>query len=166
MIDIDLRVKPIKGYEDLYLIFEDGKIWSLPRKRKQGGVTKGRFLKQHLTQNGYAFVTLFKDGKKSSKRIHCLVAENFISKRPKGLVIHHIDNNKLNNKASNLEYVSKQKNTQEYYKTIGKSNGYIRLEEIPNIIDRVNKGEKCKDIADEFNVTRNDIAVLCKIILH
>jgi len=93
-----------------------------------------------------------------------MVAEAFISDRPNGLVINHIDGNKLNNNVSNLEYVSKQRNTQHYYQLNGKSNGKVPIDKIEDILQRVSNGEKIFEIANQYNVSRNDIAVLCKII--
>lgn len=159
MNDFGLAMKPIKGFGGIYWITYTGRVWSKPRPK-----TKGGFIKEALTKNGYAFVCLYKDNKKYQKKIHHLVAEAFIGERTNGLVIHHKDGDKLNNNVSNLEYVSKQKNTQEYYKSIGKSTGEIPLMDIPIIIDRVNKGEQCVEIAKEYDVTRNDIAVLCKVV--
>lgn len=42
--------------------------------------------------------------------IHTLVADAFIGKRPTGLQINHIDGNKHNNVASNLEYCTRKEN--------------------------------------------------------
>lgn len=125
---------------------------------------KARILKTAIAGSGYQFVTLRRDNKGFNVRIHRAVAEAFLGKIPKGLIVHHKDGNKCNNKASNLEYVSKQYNTQKYYQSLGKSTGRIPIIDIPRIINRINSGEQCKKIASEYRVTRNDIAVLCKVI--
>ena len=52
---------------------------------------------------------------------HHLVAEQFIGKRPDGLVIDHIDRDKLNNNICNLRYVSQNinmRNTDKYLEHI------------------------------------------------
>lgn len=123
-----------------------------------------RFLKQSLCGSGYGFVTLRKNNRPYNRKIHILVAKYFIGNRPNGLVINHKDGNKLNNNILNLEYVSKQKNTQLYYNSIGKSSGKVPILDIIKIKTRVEKGEDCYKIAKEYNVSRNDIAVICKII--
>lgn len=52
-------------------------------------------------------------GGKSSQRtmaVHYLVAVTFLGPRPKGYEINHIDTNKQNNAASNLEYLTRLDN--------------------------------------------------------
>lgn len=56
------------------------------------------------------------------------------------------------------------KNTQDYYKSIGKRNGFLPINEIPTVLSRIANGEKIIDIANEYNVRRNDIAVINKIV--
>lgn len=162
--------RKIKDFDN-YMISSCGVIKSVQRiiKRFNGNIAHDkivneRLLKPALSGNGYAFVCLRKDNRHHNKRIHVTVAETFISERPEGLVINHIDGNKLNNDVSNLEYVSKQRNTQHYYQMNGKSHGKIKISEIPIIMQRVSNGEKVFKIAEQYNVSRNDIAVLCKII--
>lgn len=163
--------RKVKGFDN-YMISSCGVVKSIQRvvKRFNGHIIHNktvneRFLKPAISGSGYGFVCLRKNNKHHNKRIHVMVAESFISDRPKGLVINHIDGNKLNNDVSNLEYVSKQKNTQHYYQMNGKSNGKVLISEIPHILHRVSNGEEIFKIANEYNVSRNDIAVLCKIIL-
>jgi len=47
---------------------------------------------------------------------HCLVARAFLGDRPDGFEVNHKDNNKHNNAASNLEYLSKRDNRLQMYK--------------------------------------------------
>ena len=63
---------------------------------------KGRELSQNKSPEGYLRVKL--NNKNIS--IHSLVAKFILGERPKDYVINHKDGNKLNNKASNLEYVT------------------------------------------------------------
>ena len=161
--------RDIPLFEGYYQASADGLIQSIKRtvfSKRHGGYKelKSKVLKTQLTHNGYEMICLSKSNDKYTKRVHRLIAETFLGKCPNGMVVHHKDHNKLNNDISNLEYVSKQKNTQEYYKTIGKSCGSVPINDIPVIIDRVANGMEIYKIADEYNVSRNDIAVLCKII--
>lgn len=73
-----------------------------------------RLLIPHLEKSGYVTVVLVgKVGKLSTKRIHSLVAGAFLGHTYKkgGLIVDHIDNNKSNNKLSNLQLISIRENS-------------------------------------------------------
>jgi hypothetical protein len=162
--------KGIDGFDN-YQISNTGLVKSIQRKimRFNGHIihkktVNERILKPAISGSGYEFVTLRKNNQHYAKRIHQLVASHFIKGQRDGLVVHHKDGNKLNNYYSNLEYISMQKNTKYYYNSIGKSTGKVPISDIGNIINRIDNGESCYKIAEQYNVTRNDISVLCKII--
>jgi hypothetical protein len=75
-----------------------------------------------LKQPGYLVHTLRRDGKNVRCYAHNLVAEAFIGERPIGHHVNHIDGNKHNNHASNLEYVTPARNIQHAYE-IGLNKG-------------------------------------------
>lgn len=87
--------KPIKGWEDLYEITNDGKVYS---------IRSGKFLKPRLSMDGYERVALCRDGKNYEMRVHRLVAEAFINNPEQKPQINHIDFNKRNNIFTNLEW--------------------------------------------------------------
>lgn len=163
--------KKINGFED-YEISSCGLVKSVnrfvPVKKKNGKYKlkhiSERILKPAISGTGYEFVCLRKNGRHHNKRIHQLVAEHFCTGYKKGLVVHHKDHDKCNNHFENLEYVSKQKNTRNYYRFIGKQCGTVPIGDIPKIIERVNNGEECAKIAKEYSITRNDLATLTKVI--
>jgi hypothetical protein len=68
---------------------------------------KGRELLQHINNNGYLSIKL----NNKNYSIHSLVAKFILGERPKDLCVNHIDGNKLNNRPSNLEYVTISENT-------------------------------------------------------
>ena len=79
----------------------------------------GKVLKASTTWcSGYKSVSLQIAGKHTRVKVHHLVYEAFIGTRTKGLHIHHIDGNKLNNRVSNLQEVTAKVNTREYHKTL------------------------------------------------
>lgn len=58
-----------------------------------------------------------KGGKRIKERVHRLVARAFVDGYADGLTVNHIDGNKLNNAASNLEWVSLARNTQHQWES-------------------------------------------------
>jgi hypothetical protein len=109
--------KDILGYEGLYQVNECGNVKSLSRTITKGNityVTKDRILKQSVDSVGYAYVNLSDYKKQKTFRVHQLVAVAFLNHTPdkhKGLVIDHIDGDKLNNMTTNLQLITNKKNT-------------------------------------------------------
>jgi hypothetical protein len=95
----------IKGYEGLYAITKDGKVWSYPKYRH-----KGKFLIPYLRKDGYLSVGLFKDKKPKRMSVHRLVALAYIENHENKPEINHLDGNKSNNKVDNLEWVTSSEN--------------------------------------------------------
>ena len=78
----------------------------------KGNVRIGdKIINGSIMNRGYRYFQLVKDYKRKNYLIHHLVAQHFISERPEGLVIDHIDRNKLNNNVENLRYVTQQINS-------------------------------------------------------
>ena len=65
-----------------------------------------RVLKPVVMTIGYTKVSPVLGGKNVQKYVHHLVAAAFIGPRPDGAEVNHIDGDKTNASASNLEYVS------------------------------------------------------------
>ena len=109
--------KDILGYEGLYQVNDYGNVKSLSRTITKGNstyITKDRLLKQSIDSQGYPYVNLSDYKKQKTFRVHQLVAVAFLNHTPdkhKGLVIDHIDNNKLNNMTTNLQLITNKKNT-------------------------------------------------------
>lgn len=64
------------------------------------------------------YFQLQRNGKRINYLFHHLVAKCFISERPEGMVIDHIDRNPLNNNVSNLRYVTQKENCYNSQKVI------------------------------------------------
>ena len=108
----------IQGYENLYQVSDTGEVRSIDRtttgnrKRK----IKGVVLKKTKTTTGYLAVTLCKNGKTKTKKVHRLVAMAFIENHENKPNINHIDNNPLNNNVSNLEWCTQSENIYHAYR--------------------------------------------------
>ena len=67
---------------------------------------KGKLIKPCLNSSGYFAFNI----NRKNYNLHVLVAEAFYGPRPKGMVVCHWDDDKTNNKASNLRYGSRNEN--------------------------------------------------------
>lgn len=106
--------KDIAGYEGIYQVSSLGKVRSLDRKvrtcHNSFRTSKGRLLAQRFQKNGYAVVSLYKNGKANTCRVHRLVASAFVG-NPFGYdEVNHIDENKRNNSSNNLEWCTRSYN--------------------------------------------------------
>lgn len=96
--------KDIQDYEGLYQISNFGKVKSLSRVDSLGHARKEKILNGKPDKDGYLRVGLRKNNKYRWFRVHRLVALMFIPNINYLAVVNHIDENKKNNQANNLEW--------------------------------------------------------------
>src|SRR5690606_7787607 len=94
--------KDIKGYEGLYQVSNKGRVRGIDRILCNGAKWKGRVLKFKKVSSGYLGVTLCKNNDIDQQLVHRLVADCFIPKEDKNLIVNHKDGVKYNNAAENL----------------------------------------------------------------
>jgi len=110
-------MKDIKGYEGLYAITRDGRIWSYPKPcssingiwLKQSKITTKRIIKKDYQA---WTVLLYKDNKAKRFLSHRLVGLTYIPNPDNLPQINHKDGNPLNNRVSNLEWATQIQNMQ------------------------------------------------------
>lgn len=117
---MDVEVwKDIPGFEGYYEASTLGYIRSKERlvKYKKDGVRimKSHILKPKIMNKGYYEVILSKNNKQHSYRLHRLIATTFIPNPNNLPYINHIDENKLNNSVSNLEWCTPKYNNDAHY---------------------------------------------------
>ena len=100
MMETDNKRYPIKGYPN-YEICDDAYV--INKKTN-------RVLKAVDNNSGYLTVNLYHNGKRSTKAIHRIVAENFVDGFKEGLEVNHLDCNKHNNRRDNLEWTTHSEN--------------------------------------------------------
>lgn len=97
------RSKDVKGYEGIYAVTTDGRVWSYRRKI---------WLKQYDNSHGYMFVALSVQGKDIDKKVHRLTAEAFVDNPYNKPQVNHKNGIKSDCRASNLEWVTARENLQ------------------------------------------------------
>lgn len=102
------KIKPINNHNGYY-ITSNGRVYS---------EKYNRFMKPNTRKDGYVQVMI---GKRKCEYIHRLVAHEFCIKHFSECEVNHIDGNKSNNCASNLEWVTSKEN-KEHAERIGLSN--------------------------------------------
>ena len=82
----------------------------VPGKNGSKRLIKGRILKQNLSKDGYKYVGFGENGKKFRLRVNRVIAVTFIPNPDNLPEVNHIDCDRTNNRADNLEWVSHQEN--------------------------------------------------------
>ena len=111
--------KEIPGYDGKYLVSNHGRIKSMWRLRNlyvnghgrsNVRVHKERLMNPTDNGNGYLIVSLKSNNNRNSRYVHRLVAELFVENPMDLPVVNHIDYNKKNNHADNLEWCTQREN--------------------------------------------------------
>lgn len=100
----------VSGYEGFYKVSNLGRVKSLHSMKK-------KVLKTYISNNGYERVVLSKYGVVRKYSVHRLVAEAFVPNVDSKQQVNHIDGNKHNNRADNLEWVTQVENQRHAVRT-------------------------------------------------
>lgn len=165
---------PVAEYEGAYEVSNFGNVRSVDRYvdrlSAQGSpssrISKGQVLKKYCGKEGYITVCLCKNKKRSTKKIHKLVTKAFKGDRPAGFIINHIDGDKTNNHANNLEYCTMSRNVQHAYDiglslgVKGSAHGLSKLTEtqVSIIKTRLKAGETQRKIAEDFGISKQAVS--------
>lgn len=145
--------KPIKGFENRYLISNDGNVFSIKHNKN---------IKQEIRRNYYS-VQLFNGKQYKHYSIHRLVASNFIPNPNNFPYVNHKDENKLNNHVSNLEWCTASYNV-KYGTAIAKaikkkSKSVLQLDKQFNLI---NKFSSISEAERQTKIPNANIVKCCK----
>ena len=151
----------LKGYEDSYQLSDFGRVFT--KRRLVGNrIYYGRELIPQKTKDGYLKIALCKNGELKRFYLHRLVATQFIDNCNNLPQVNHIDGNKLNNNATNLEWCTKIENQNHAVRTGLMQRGQARpsaklTEEQVLEIYKLKGILRSQDIADEYGVSKNTI---------
>lgn len=137
-----------------YFINEDGVVFS--NKAKGGSL---REIKGKVAKSGYRVVLITVYGEREYILVHRIVAETFIPNPHRLRTVNHRDGNKLNNRVSNLEWMSDSDNLKH-----ARDNGLLNTckinKEIAEMI-RKDSGSHRK-LAQKYGLAKTQIGAIKK----
>ena len=102
--------RDVVGYEGLYQVSDQGRVKSLERTDSWGRTVKERILKPGAKGKGYLFVRLCAGGKTRMFLVHRLVCQAFHENPDKKPQVNHLNEDKTDNRACNLEWCTRREN--------------------------------------------------------
>jgi len=164
--------RELKGSRETYLISNLGNVKTKERIGARGyHVCSHEFSKSH-NSSGYLRVSLTIDDKRKSYFIHRLVAKLFIPNPENKEYVNHKDGNKENNRADNLEWVTRSENEKHAWRiglksaetsgAKGERHGMHKLTQnqvdyIRSVYKRFDKMYGSKPLAERFDVSQQTI---------
>ena len=95
--------RDVVGYEGRYQVSSMGRVKSFKWNKE-------RFLKPSMDKDGYLLVTLCAGGKPKTLKVHRLVCEAFHENPDNKPQVNHINEDKTDNRACNLEWCTCKQN--------------------------------------------------------
>ncbi|QIW89920.1 HNH endonuclease [Bacillus phage Izhevsk] len=163
--------KSLKGIVengDSYEVSNLGNVRSIDRLDSRGCNRKGKLMKPKTSKKGYIEVTLTKNNKGKTYKMHRLVALAFIPNIENKPEVNHKDGNKGNNKMGNLEWSTPLENISHAIKNglskkSGEDNDNSTLTEVDVRKIREMYATKeyiLKEIADIYGVSFQHISAI------
>lgn len=151
-----IQMRQVEGTD--YEVDSNGRVYSPVTKRPMKPVLNGPtgYLRLNLTVNRDPQI-------RRTRYVHHLVAAAFIGPRPEGLFINHKNGNKLDNRASNLEYCTRKENVTHAMSLglikRGESQGNAKLNQsqVNAIRLRQKDGLSHRQIGNEFGIAHSTV---------
>lgn len=123
--------KDIEGYEGRYMVSNLGRIKNCNRNK---------LLATRLDKDGYLVVNLYIGTIGKTHKVHRLVAIHFIQNASNLPQVNHLDKNRANPAADNLEWVTPQKNVEH-----SKAMRFVFLSPDGACVDVFNLNKFCRE---------------------
>ena len=159
----------IINYKDVdYIVSDEGKIYSTKN------IGRGKYhqeLKQRIDADGYPTVTVGINKNRSGVRVHRLIAIAFVPNPNNLSEVDHINNDRTDNRACNLQWLTHEDNVKKIPHETGSrarrgsNNGRSKLtentvREIRNLYD--SGAKKISDLTKDYEVSQATIQGIVK----
>lgn len=156
--------KSIKGYDGIYEVNEFGKVRSVDRtvEYKDGRIRKykGKELKLTMDRGGYAFVILSKNDVRKMMKVHRLVAGAFIPNPDNLPEVHHLNHDRKDNRAENLQWVTSSEQKDNHWRAAQSKPNGVRLRVVGHGIDKI--FISAHEIERELGIDRKSVMKVAK----
>jgi hypothetical protein len=164
MSEVAEKWVPTHRLEQWLEVSDQGRVRALVCYVRKGAHRRrcgGNILKQWCI-NGYLQVSIRRDGVTYWLKVHQAVARGFVPGFFDGATVDHLDGNKLNNVASNLEWVTSSENAKRMWAAgrglpIGERHPVAKLpdEAIEQIFKMRAEGKTQRAIAEQMGLSEN-----------
>lgn len=152
--------RPVVECPDLYEVSSLGNVRPLIASKRN---PQRKCLMAHDGRRGYLQYRLYINGVQASRYAHRLVAEAFICPRSPGYEVNHIDGDKFNNAAANLEWVTRRQNLL-HARRIGLPNRVRKItdEQVMDIRAMRRRGDLLRTIAEKHGIGVSNVCCIAK----
>lgn len=151
--------KPIANYHN-YEISNFGSVRNIKTKR---------LIKKSIHYLGYVRYALFNNSKRTYVYAHRLVANHFLENASNLKEVNHVDGNKQNNNIENLEWTSKQQNTDHAINNGLKSKIIQKSKQVKQYSlngDLIQVFESSRSAAKILQISQSGISAACNEKIH
>lgn len=128
----------------------------------------GRQLNPTISKHGYALISLTNPDGTKTRSVHRAVVETFIGEIPEGMVVNHLNGDKLDNRVENLEITTYAGNSKHAYASgfatgrRGEENSMARLtnRELERMCNDLMCGKTNAEISAEYGIHERYVSLI------
>jgi hypothetical protein len=152
---------PIQGFANLYEVCNNGRVRRITRTTTSGDSGTGctfRYMRGSINKSGYLVMSLSNGFVTHSHFAHRIVAMHFLPSYREYLIVHHVDDDILNNNVDNLECISPSESARRIARRARRngddwSSMKLDVRQVSIIRKRIEMGWTYSRVAQDFNVS-------------